>query len=295
MNDDLESRTTITCEWFRAPEVFEASCGYTGAVDIWSLGIVFLFLVTGKMPTNKNAGKRVLRMETILETCLKNCPEEPKNIIADMLRTSPEKRLGANELLAKYFGAEILKPVAAPSSKMYAPYAQSTVKNIETLDLAYPKVRMGLQYRKILLDWLERVANRERCSPTTLFATLVALDEYVQPECDYHDFQKIACACLYICSHYYELDGICEDQLAYYTANSVSKNDLLAASRDIYCRLGPSFFTRLELRDAIEYKRMQLDASRWLEVSSGWQVIAKNIADPKWFEGKKLLDIVVSI
>lgn len=106
LEDEDELMSFCGTKNYIAPEIY--SHKYNKLVDIWSLGVLYYYMLTGKTPfqvedndsvteilytnTKLDIEKYILNKE---EASLRNIPEKALDFILDMLNLSPEKRLGS--------------------------------------------------------------------------------------------------------------------------------------------------------------------------------------------------------
>ena len=88
---------------FAAPELLQEK-PYSKSVDLWSIGIVTFFLLSGYLPfDNKNSDILLNKiiMEPIIyeENIWKYISDEAKNFVAALLEKNPEKRFNIEQAL----------------------------------------------------------------------------------------------------------------------------------------------------------------------------------------------------
>ncbi|KAL4479213.1 hypothetical protein ABPG72_011425 [Tetrahymena utriculariae] len=86
---------------FQSPEMFE-SAGYTEAVDIWAIGVIAYYLLTGRLPFDQEyiSDKiEFIRNAQYNQDYIKDLDDISKDFIRRMLRKDPAERLTASEAL----------------------------------------------------------------------------------------------------------------------------------------------------------------------------------------------------
>ncbi|EAS02451.2 Serine/Threonine kinase domain protein (macronuclear) [Tetrahymena thermophila SB210] len=87
---------------FQSPEMFE-SAGYTEAVDIWAIGVIAYYLLTGRLPFDQEyiSDKiEFIRNAQYNQDYIKDLDDISKDFIRRMLRKDPAERLTASEALS---------------------------------------------------------------------------------------------------------------------------------------------------------------------------------------------------
>merc|ERR1711879_970510 len=109
-DDMTTSFTTVGSVLWMAPEVIRGQDGGHGRkADIWSLGCVFIEMVTAERPWSPksfdNMWQAMKHIEGSEETPLipKDLPEALHDLIVCCVQRSPSQRASASELLAKEF------------------------------------------------------------------------------------------------------------------------------------------------------------------------------------------------
>jgi len=121
--------TRLGTAWYMAPEVIKNK-GYGPTADIWSAGVIFYELVTGRVPFGENEEDPYLVLKLVLERrlVLDEVPEECKGLLEDLLQKTPEDRLSLHEIKRhKVFRnfdweglmAETLKPPCLPEKEQW--------------------------------------------------------------------------------------------------------------------------------------------------------------------------------
>jgi len=92
---------------YAAPEVLRAEQGYTAAVDLWSLGVVAHFALSGRQPFEGSQGSQEERLALMAKEQHRlwglpwwGVPGCAKEVVRGLLRYDPERRLPLDALLA---------------------------------------------------------------------------------------------------------------------------------------------------------------------------------------------------
>lgn len=206
---------------------------YTPAMDIWSLGVTFLYLAGGKWITDaiyKN-GCFIDNIEKVytttgLEHYLRNTlkirytNEQTADIISlisSMLEFKPQDRPSVKELLSR-FNVETISPTMvsfmtdqkldglSDLQDRYVPYVSESRNDIYHLaqKYIYPKPadeRVLDRKYCVLTSYLVEVFSNFGLVPRTFYLGLALFDSYLKTkEVLDMDLQKCGCACQYIAS-----------------------------------------------------------------------------------------------
>lgn len=121
--------------YYMAPEIVEGR--FYPKTDIWSVGVIIYFMITGKFPFNAT------KNEDIFEIIMKkpfnpielertDCSDEAKDLVKRILVKDPEKRLSTEECLAHPW----IKRFAEANCRNYVTINTiKTLKNFETKNL----------------------------------------------------------------------------------------------------------------------------------------------------------------
>lgn len=97
-------KMTFYCLYFIPPEVV-ANIGYNERSDIWSIGLLLLSLLTGKIPTkgsnNAQTLKNIKSKEINIKKMVKDgeLDEDVGNLLSKMIERDPEKRISPVEAI----------------------------------------------------------------------------------------------------------------------------------------------------------------------------------------------------
>jgi cGMP-dependent protein kinase len=135
--------TRLGTAWYMAPEVIKNK-GYGPAADIWSAGIVFYELLSGRVPFGENEEDPYLVLKLVLERklVLDGVPEECRGLLADLLQKIPEDRLSLHEIKRhKVFRnfdweglmAETLQPPRLPEREQWSETVKAALRTSDEM------------------------------------------------------------------------------------------------------------------------------------------------------------------
>ena len=88
---------------YQAPECFDRDGYITGLSDVWSLGMIFFYMLFGKLPFKTKTTETFLRFIKLFEiqipNKINNVSNSTENLLKRMLKSDPMKRISWNDLL----------------------------------------------------------------------------------------------------------------------------------------------------------------------------------------------------
>jgi serine/threonine protein kinase len=202
--------TNIQTLWYRAPEILAGVFPYSNKVDIFSIGLIFIEIMTGEAAVAGNSddaqARALLRIfldvpkETVdtkekIFASLKGqvngsdnseiikgvlageryeIPDENlRDLIAHMLMFNPKHRYDYDSIVNHRYFAGLNNTI--PEQPRYI-NNMPLIPDVNTIYVGDINVRM----RQILFDWLKEVANSKRYTTNTLCLSYQLCDLYVQ-------------------------------------------------------------------------------------------------------------------
>lgn len=87
---------------FKAPEIIEGG-GYNLKVDIWSLGVVIYYLISGVLPFDSpyvvDVQENIVNNKPIIPIEKLDCSDKLKNLLTKMLEVDSKKRFNINQVI----------------------------------------------------------------------------------------------------------------------------------------------------------------------------------------------------
>ncbi|XP_068191698.1 serine/threonine-protein kinase NIM1 isoform X1 [Antennarius striatus] len=153
---------------YAAPELFKDECYLGPPVDIWAMGVLLFFMVTGTMPFRAETMGKLRR--SIMEAAYTVPPWVPgpcQRLIKGLLKTSPAERFAIDQML----GCDWLLPVEFPWSWM-PPEPPSPLQSLMDSERGYleeeeEEVRTSLEELGITAEHLWNNQLKDCRSPLT--------------------------------------------------------------------------------------------------------------------------------
>lgn len=193
----------VTTLWWRAPEISKTNYTYTSAIDIWSLGVIFLEMVTaeniGMLIYDGDLGFPTANTEKLEETVSKITQPYPEfnTFIKKLLCVDPAKRATVFEALADPFFGELALttesmslciPVYVPEKILWNRYFKKCARrktladfqfaNLINLDYS-PKTipKNVIEERRRLAEMVMDNCDRIQCEYRIRFMALDFMDQ----------------------------------------------------------------------------------------------------------------------
>lgn len=270
--DGMLLRSDIGVDLYKAPELL-AGKDYGLPVDIWSLGLVFMYILTGRQLFNPDDYsdhiQQILsifnptQQENPFEITLteykkydglsdylnqngiseQDLPEFSLSLMEGMLQIDPKKRLTISQCLKHPFFQSRDEPFNIPK--------------VDGIRLIYPyplKSKISYLNRKTLGEWLLKVSRQLTFPDIALTYSMTLLDrilekkKFASDEDMNNNLQKYACCCLYLSGYLVDFPvkiddiiAISNNSFSFDDANNITKEILTLANFSVYSSI-PQLF-----------------------------------------------------
>ena len=265
--------------YWTAPEVLLGECTYSPAIDLWSVGMIFLemvlhytciphtefttyyglsgysqlikiFALRGT-PTEGNVCTRLPYWKTPLFPSFHKrdlqlsvqLKDEHINLIAHILDNTLEY-----DPIQRYMPSEVCTREPPDIRAIATQEMLDSDHLVENVKQIYETaINLNFKIRYMLFDWLFILHSRFKYSMYSFHLTIRIIDMYIErtTTAKRQDFQLIGCTALFIAGKLME-NGPCEvEDLVYYSSNCFSRDDLFIMERSIvsslqYCLIKPT-------------------------------------------------------